>query len=346
MELEELICRLSAAPGPSGREEGAVAVAAVLLRPFVDELQTDALGNLIAYRRCGLPGAPRILLDAHLDEVGLIVTGCEGGFLRFALLGGVDPRMLPAREVVVLADEPLPGIIGMPPVHILSAEEMDKAVEPDKLFIDAGLSAETAEARVPPGTPVVFAGSCEKLHGDVLSGKALDDRACAAVLIRVMERLKDTPLRADICCLLASQEELGMRGAAVGAFSAEPALAIALDATHARTPDAKKWETLPMGLGPAIGVGPNMNRRVTEELIALAKERRIPYQIEVLRGSSGTDAWPIQVSRGGVPTALISLPVKYMHSPVETMSLRDAQACEELVAAYIERYGKGGGENA
>jgi putative aminopeptidase FrvX len=344
LDLDELIRRLCAASGPSGSEEGARDTAAELLRPFVDELQTDALGNLIAIRRCGLKGAPRILLDAHLDEVGLIVTGCERGFLRFASLGGVDARMLPAREVVVLTDEPMRGVIDTLPVHILSAEEMEKAIEPEKLRIDVGLSAEACDARVPPGTPVVFAGGCEKLSGDVFSGKALDDRACVAILIRVMERLKDTPLRADICCLLAAQEELGMRGAAVGAFSAEPALAIALDATHARTPDAKKGETLPMGQGAAIGVGPNMNRRVTEELIALAKDKGIPYQIEVLRGNSGTDAWPIQVSRSGIPTALVSLPVKYMHSPVETMSLRDAESMTALVTAYIEQYGKGGEE--
>ncbi len=117
MDLEELICRLCAASGPSGSEEGARAAAAELLRPYVDELQTDALGNLIALRRCGLPGAPRILLDAHLDEVGLIVTGCERGFLRFASLGGVDARMLPAREVVVLTEEPMRGVIDTLPVH-------------------------------------------------------------------------------------------------------------------------------------------------------------------------------------------------------------------------------------
>lgn len=346
MELKELIDRLCGAYGPSGSEEGVRRAAAELLRPFVDEMETDVLGNLLAVRRCGREGAPRILLDAHMDEVGLIVTGFDKGFLRFAVLGGVDPRLLPAREVVILTEEPLFGVIDTLPPHVLSTEDMDKVIETDKLFIDTGLSEEQATERVPLGTPVVFAGSCECLHGSALCSRALDDRACVAILIRVMELLKGSELEADLYCLLAVQEELGTRGASVGAYCVDPDIAVVLDVTHARTPDAKKEEALPMGKGAAIGVGPNMSRRLSDRLIALAKEKGIPHQIEVLRGNSGTDAWPIQVTRGGVATALVSLPVKYMHSPVETMDLRDAEATAALVAAFVEDYAGGGERNA
>ena len=346
MELKEITIKLSAVPGPSGCENAARDAAAALLRPFVDELQTDVMGNLIAWRRCGREGAPRILLDAHLDEVGLVVTGHDKGFLRFAALGGVDARMLPAAEVRVLTDPPLFGVIDTMPPHVLRAEDQEKVTPLDKLYIDAGLNEETAGARVPLGTPVVFTGEGVMLHGETLCAKALDNRAGVAVLIRCMELLRDKALADDVVCLLTAQEELGTRGAGPGAFALEPDAAIAIDATFGRTPDTRCEESFPLGGGPAVGVGPNLHRGMTEELAALAKELDIPYRLEVLRGNSGTDAWPIQVSRGGVPTALVSLPVKYMHSPSEIMDLRDAEAAARLVAAYIERRAEGGERDA
>jgi endoglucanase len=148
---------------------------------------------------------------------------------------------------------------------VLSTEEMDKVIETDKLFIDAGLSEEQALVRVPPGTPVVFAGGCECLHGSVLSGRAMDDRACVAIVIRVMELLQGKASDADLYCLLAVQEELGTRGASVGAFSVDPDMAVVLDVTHAQNADEKREErTFPMGKGGAIGVGPNMSRRLSD----------------------------------------------------------------------------------
>lgn len=338
--LGRLTERLCSVPGPSGSEYNVHATLKELLQPLADEVTTDVMGNLLAVKRCGIENAPRLLLDAHLDEVGLIVTGYDKGFLCFDTLGGVDPRMLPAREVTVLTDPPLHGVIDTLPPHILKGSEMDKTVERDKLRIDVGLSDEAARARVPQGTPVVFYADCIPLGKNRICSKALDDRACAAILVSVMEHLQNKKLAVDIYCQFASQEELGMRGSITGTYSVNPDEALVVDVTHGSTPDAKKEETLLMGGGAAIGVGPNMTRRMSDKLLALAKEKEIPYQVEVLRGCSGTNAWAIQVSRSGVATALISLPVRYMHTPVETMDLRDAEAIVRLLCAYIESYGE------
>jgi putative aminopeptidase FrvX len=336
MKLHEITAQLCCAAGPSGFEDTVRARISELLTPYVDEIRTDTLGNLIAVRRSGKPCAHRLLLDAHMDEIGFIITGIENGFLRFATLGGVDPRMLPAREVRLLTmPEPIFGVIDTMPPHVLSAEDMDKALTLDKLYIDVGLSQEAAEKQIPLGTPAVFASGCELLGDNMLSGKSLDDRACVAIIIKTMEQLHGKALDMDIYCLISTQEEVGLRGAKTGAFAIDPDCAIAIDVTHARTPDAKKEETLPIGKGAAIAVGPNMNRNVTNALINTAQACEIPYQIEVVPGNSGTNGWAIQVSRAGVSTALISLPIRYMHSPVETMDLTDAASIVRLLTEFI-----------
>lgn len=335
MELRETIKQLSRLNGPSGFEDSVRSAVTQLLEPCVDEVKTDVMGNVFGLRRCGREGAKTLLLDAHMDEIGLIVTGYEKGFLRFGMLGGVDRRMLPAREVIVMADVPLRGVIDTMPPHVLSAEEMDKAIAPDKLFINVGLSQEEAERLVPLGTPVVFAGDIFELGADQLCGKALDDRACAAIILKIMEELRGKELNVNVCAMLSTQEEVGTRGAAAGVFSAAPDWAIAIDVTHGKTPDAKDKDTCEMHGGPAIAVGPNMNRAFTREIFAAGEKLGMKCQTEVIRGNSGTNAWPMQISRAGVATAVVSLPLKYMHTPIETVSVSDAEDIVRLLTEVI-----------
>lgn len=340
MDYAQLAVQLGSAGGPSGSEDAARELAAEYLRPFVDEIETDVMGNLIALRRCGKEGARRLLLCAHMDEIGFIVTGHEKGFLRFATIGGVDARMLPAAEVRVLASEPLYGVVGVMPVHAMTREEQDKPVPVDKLFLDVGLSQEQALERVPLGTPAVYGGGVQRLGAEMLCGKSMDDRSCVAIIVKVMEALQGAELDVDVCCLISTQEELGTRGAITGGYGTHPDYAIVLDVTHGETPDAPKHKTFKLGGGAAIGVGPNFNRRLTDAIIDTAKDAGLDYQIEVIAGESGTDAWPIQVSREGVATALVSLPLKYMHSPVETLKISDAENIIELLAQFIKRAGE------
>lgn len=336
MNIKETAGELCAIAAPSGFEEPVAARVRELLAPLADEVSTDALGNVIVRKKCGKAGAKTLLLDAHMDEVGFIVTEVTEGFLKFSALGGLDARTLPGREVQVLAPGgELYGVIACLPPHVLTAEQREQAVEIKDLFIDLGMSQAEAEAKVPLGTPGVFYGPMFDLQGDNFVSRALDDRLCAAVVLQVLDDVKDEPLDFDLAVLISTQEEVGMRGAAPAAFAIAPDYSIAVDVTHARTPDADKAETFPAGEGCTVGVGPNASRTLTKALMDAAEKAGIPYAREVMPRSSGTNAWAIQIARAGVATAIVSVPVKYMHSPVETASLRDAEAAADLITAFI-----------
>ena len=342
MELKDLIIQLAQQPGPSGFETLASRTAAELLAPLVDGVRTDVMGNVIGVRRARRDNAPVVMLDAHMDEVGLIVTGYEKGALRFHPLGGVDPRILPALEVALHTKEgELHGVIDVLPPHVVPLADREKPLAMDKLFIDAGFdSEEEAKKHVPLGTHVTFITPCFAMGENSLCGKSLDDRSCAAILLAVMDTLKDEPLDADVAVNLASQEEVGGRGAVTAAFGIEPDYAVALDVTFAETPDSPKEKCVKMNGGAAIGVGAAVSRSVSEKLESVAAEKNIPYQLEVLPSYSGTDADDIQISRTGVATGVVSLPLKYMHTPMEVIDLRDAKAVADLLAAWLRSFGE------
>ena len=335
MNYEQTLSRLCAISAPSGFEEKVTAAAAELLRPLVDEVRATRLGSVVGVRRCGKENAQKLLLDAHLDEIGLIVTGQEEGFLRFAPLGGVDPRMLPDREVVLLTDPPIHGVVACLPPHVQSGEDMDKSLPIKDLCIDVGLSQEEAEKRIPIGTPATYRGGCALLGEDLLCGKALDDRCGFAVLLDVLERLNGKPLGVDLYVLGSTQEETHSTGVITAAYEIAPNLCVAVDVTHGDSPDASKHETFKLGGGPVIGVGPNCAASMSGLMKAVAKQLELPVQIEVMSGSSGTNAWPIQVSREGVATAVLSIPERYMHTPVEVVSKQDLEDTAKLLAAFV-----------
>ena len=341
MNYEDMLGRLCVLSGPSGFETHVTRAAAELLRPLVDEVHTTRLGSVVGVRRRGRENAPRLLLDAHLDEIGFIVTGHDEGFLRFAPLGGVDPRMLPDREVVILTDPPIHGVVACLPPHVQTAEDMGKSLPIKELFIDVGLSQEEAERRIPIGTPAAYRGGCAPLGEDLLCGKALDDRAGFAVLLDVLERLRGKALNVDLYVLGSTQEETHSTGAITAAYEIAPNLCVAVDVTHGDSPDASKHETFKLGGGPVIGVGPNCARSLSGRLKELAKELDMPIQLEVMSGSSGTNAWPIQVSREGVATAVVSIPERYMHTPVEVVHRKDLEDTAKLLAAFVESLGEG-----
>lgn len=335
MDLKELTKQLCRTAGPAGFEQPVYELARDYLAPIADEIKTDALGNLIAIKRCGREGAKLVMLNAHMDEIGLIVTGAQDGFLCFASLGGVDQRMLPAREVRVLGEQTLFGVIDTLAPHLLEKDAADKAFEADKLHIDIGMSQQEAEKAAPAGTPVVFAASCEELGSGRLCGKALDDRSCVAIIMKAFELLSARELNVDLCCFISAQEEVGHRGAIVGAWQVQPDVAIVVDVTHAKTPDARDVY-VECGKGVVIEYGPNMKRALTDTLVKLAEDHELSYQRGVSAGgNSGTDAHAIQISRQGVATALLSLPLKYMHTPVEMVSLDDMTSIQRLICEYV-----------
>ena len=338
--MKKVLEELCGCTAPSGFEAPAAAAAARLLEPLVDEVKTDRMGNVIGVRRCGRPDAKKLLLDAHLDEIGLLVTGVEEGFLRFRSIGGVDPRMLPGRELWILTQPPLPGVVACQPPHLHDGDAENKSIPIADLRIDVGLSQEQAEARIPVGTPVVYRGSCFALGQDQMCGKAMDDRSCFAVLMRAMELLADKELDVDVYVMGSTREEVSGVGATVGTWSVQPDCCVAVDVTHGRTPDGPSDKTFKLGGGPAIGVGPNMTRWMTKRMLGKAREREIPYQQEVMSGHTGTNGWEMQISREGVATSVLSLPLKYMHTPIETLSLSDLEQTAQLLAAFTEDLGK------
>ena len=317
MDHDAILSRLCGLGAPSGFEGPASRAAAELLRPLADEVTVDRMGSVLALRRCGREGAKRLLLDAHLDEIGFVVTGHEEGYLKFAPLGGVDPRMLPDRELTVLTDPPLAGVVACLPPHVQTREDMDKSIPIRELCLDVGLSQEEAERRVPVGTPAVF-----------------------RALLGALELLKDRRLDVDLYVLGSVCEEVDSTGAVTAAYGVVPDLCAAVDVTHGDSPDAPKEKTFPLGKGPVIGVGPNCTRWMEQRMRRKAEELGMAVQTEVMAGHSGTNGWPLQVSREGVATAVLSLPLRYMHTPIEVISRRDLEDLARLLAAFVEGIGE------
>ncbi len=339
MDLRESLMTLSSANGPTGREAAAAAVAGAMLEPYVTGVSGDQIGNLIGIRASGKFGAPRVLIDAHIDEICLYVTGSEDGFLTFAPGGGVDPRLLPDAEVEILCEPPLRGVITCLPPHIMTAEEQDKPFDIEKLRIDAALTKEQAE-QLPIGTPVVWSVKPFAMGEDLVCGKALDDRAGLLVLIRAMELLKDEQLSCDVVVLGSVQEESTMLGAKGGAFSMMPHAAVVVDVTFADQPDCDKESTVPLGGGPAITICPMLSQPLTSKLRKICEEKGIDYNLEISTGHPGTNAAATQISREGVPTVMISVPLRYMHTPREVVSLSDIEQSAKLLAEFLLTFGE------
>ena len=342
MNTLDCLKRLCQTGGPSGYEAHVAAVAAELLAPWMDEVWTDRLGNVIGVRRCGKPNAKRLLLDAHLDQIGLMVTGVEDGYLRFTSIGGVDPRMLPGREVTILTQPSQFGIISCPPTHGVSQEERGRAPALTEYYVDTGLSQEAAEEKIPVGTPMVFRECFLELEGGRICSGALDDRACFVALLRTAQLLSGQQLDVDLYIMGSTREETGGTGAKVGTCSINPDFCVAVDVTHGATPDSGKGRAYDLGGGPAVGIGPNMTRWMTQRLLTKAKEQGIAVQKEVMGGDTGTNAWEMQICNEGIATAVLSLPLRYMHTPVEVADLTDLEQTAQLLAAFIRRLGEEG----
>jgi len=342
METLDLLRRLSEASGVSGYESQARDLVAEELRRYSDETRIDRLGSVIA--RKAARGVPkpfgRVMIAAHLDEIGLIVTAQEGPFLRFSTVGGIDQRALPEQRVLVHGTEPLPGIIGTRPPHVTRSEDREKVTRVEDLVIDTGLDEATLSQRVRVGDIVSLQRQVTALHNHLVAGKALDNRASLAALILAMECLSTVDHTWDVYAIATVQEEVGLRGAATAAFGVVPDIGIAVDVSFGDASDLPPWQTTPLGSGPAIPLGPNIHPWVHEKLVKCAQEHEIPHQITAEPGDTGTDAWAIQVTRSGIPTGLLGVPLRYMHSTVETASIKDIERTSRLLAAFVSSLGE------
>lgn len=330
--LENTIRLLSDLRGISGFEYRISDEIIKILTPYCDEINTDALGNIIALKK-GKTGNKKIMLEAHFDEIGLLVSDIdENGFLSFINIGGVDSRILLSAEVIVHGKHNIKGVIGAKPPHLQESGEADKSIKIKDMSIDTGLSFEEVKENILIGTPVTLSQSVGKLLNNNISLKTLDDRAGVAAIIEVF---KTADIDADLYASISVQEEVGLRGAKVSAFSVMPDFAIAIDVCHAITPDNSK-EAFESGSGVVISVGPNIHPKISNKLSEIAKKYDIKTNIEVSSGDTGTDAWAIQVAGYGIPTGLLSIPLKYMHTSVETMNLDDFEALVSLIDKFLK----------
>lgn len=332
---KDFLTHLSVGSGVSGHEASIASIVMERLKSLTDEVSSDTFGNVYALKK-GSGKRSKIMLAAHMDEIGLIVKKIDPrGFLRFTTIGGVDQRTLLSQEVVVHGRRAIPGVIGSLPPHVLQNSEMDQALKIDEMAVDVGLSAAKIEEEIQVGDIITLRREPYSLLNNILAGKSFDDRAGVVVMMVCLEELSRLMHTHDVIAVATTQEEVGIRGAITSAYTLDPDLALVIDVTHAGTPDTKAQIAVELGKGPAIALGPNIHPVIYRHLTETAQEQRLPIQIEPIPGATGTDAWAIQVSQEGIPTGLISIPLRYMHTSVETLDIEDVMNAGKLLAYFI-----------
>lgn len=329
MTTIELLEKLTSPAGVAGEEQSSFEELKGLFSAY-GKVSLDGTGSIIIERD---GSGKHILLDAHLDTIGFVVTGItEDGFVRMTKVGGVDMRTVEGAEVIICGEQDVFGVVCTTPPHLSSGE--NKVSSDGTCTVDIGMSKETAEKTVSIGDKVRFKYSFSKLQNDRVSVPYIDDRGGIAVLLKALECV-DTDKKITLVC--SAQEETGGSGAKCASFNTDADLSLSVDVSFADTPDSKSSECGKMNGGAMIGFSPILSRELSNLLVEVAKENNIPFQKEIMNGRTGTNADHITVSKGGIPSALVSLPQRYMHTPVETVDIRDIESCAKLIARFIER---------
>lgn len=333
MKIRDILEQLVNFRALSGEESKLAKFLAAQLNELGLEATCDSYGNVIGRLNSGLKNAKTLLLEAHLDQIGLMVSGIEEDGIKFVNLGGVDQRILPGMEVMIQGKESIFGIIGACQTDDKKDEET-KTLKVENYRIDTGLSVEEMSKMISIGDFIYLGGEATSLQNGIVSGPAMDNRAGIVSILDSLYQLKEKTLSYDIMVLFSTQEELGLHGAYAGVRNQNIDCAIVIDVTHGTTPDTQK-ETgvFPLGSGAVICRGPNFHYSYTKQLITLAKQQEIPHAIEVASAESGTTAWAIQTANGGIPVMLISVPLRYMHTNVETLDVGDIKEIANLLCS-------------
>ncbi len=334
MKDVEFLKKLCTSHAPSGREHWLYPLFKEAFEPY-GEVSMGKLNNMYAHKKGR--GSGSIMLMAHADEVFLMVTElAENGFLKFKG-NGIDPKTLVSQEVIIHGKKDILGIIGIKPPHLMNEEDRKKAVKAEDLMIDTGLSKESLQELVNVGDYVTLKRSFYELLNDNVTCKSIDDRAGIAAMYVCAKELCSINHDLDVYFVASCQEEVGARGARVGSYDVKPTIAIAIDVTFDSGAMGDTDRENKLGHGPAICIGPNIHPKLREKLMEVAGEYNIPYQVEVEPGSTGTDAWNIQVSAEGIPTLLLSIPIKYMHTSVEMINMEDIKNTGRIIAKLLEK---------
>lgn len=339
-DVKQILWDVCKAPGSPGQEHPARRAVEHVFQTVCPHasLEYDPMGNLYAF--LGDPGSPcQLLFDAHLDQIGLVVTGIsKEGFLHVAPCGGVDRRVLPGSPVDVYGKQTLLGIVCCQPPH-LSDGKTEKIEPVEEMLVDIGLCREDAEKTVSPGDAVLLHVQPQELLSSRVTAAGLDNRAGVTVLLRCAQLLCGKPLGCGVTFLFSSREETGCEGARTAAYRQNPTGAIVVDVSFAGQPGVPPQKSGVMGAGMMIGVAPSLDRTLTHTLIALCEHHGWDYQREVMGGRTGTNADVVSVARSGVPTALVSVPLRYMHTSAEMADLQDVEQTARLLAAYVQEQG-------
>ena len=335
-EILPFLKNLISAPGLSGHEIPVRNIIETAWQPLTDEIHLSRLGSLHGLK-CGSGAEPRpaILLAAHMDAIGLMVTAQVGDFLRVTEIGGLDARVLPGQRVLVHGRVDLPGVIAHPPQRLLPEEAREGPVALKYLLIDTGLREQELQKVVRPGDTVSFAQDPLELRGETLAGHSLDNRASVAALTHCLQMLESRAHTWDVWAVATVQEEVTLGGARTSAFDLHPQLAVAIDVTWGRGPGTPDYKTFPLGKGPTLGWGPNIHPGVHKAFKQAAERLEVPHAVEVMPRHSGTDAFSLQVAAEGIASMVVSIPLRYMHTPVELVALKDITRAGQLLAEFI-----------
>lgn len=332
MDLKELCFSLCEKAGTSGDEKLAAQYAKELLSKYMPA-EIDVSGNVVGTTHSG---KTHILLDAHIDSIGLVVRGIdEKGFLLVDRVGGMDERILTGAEVTVHGKENLFGVICSVPPHLQKGDNKKELLSLKEMAVDIGFNKEDAENLVEIGDRITLRTHQAELLGNNIASCSLDDRSCVAVIIRALELTEGKIPSLKLTVLFSSQEETGGTGAKTASFTAMPQYAIAVDVGFGNDPYTDKTQTVELSKGPSIGISPILDRDMMKEIKTIAKENNLPFQHDVMSGRTGTNADSINVTGSGVKTALLSLPLRYMHTGVEVVNIDDIENTAKLIAAYL-----------
>ena len=337
----EFLESLVTAPSPAGYEQPVRHVYQAYTQEFAESVGSDVHGNVIAIRNPS--GNPRLMFAGHCDELGFQVNYVnDQGYIYFNTIGGHDAGLIPGRRVVVHNSKgPVAGVTGRRAVHLTPSSERGKPAKIENIWIDIAVAdKEEAESLVSIGDPITYDTGLQNLRSGVVAGRALDNKIGTWVVAEALRRITKTDLQASVHAVATVQEEIGLRGAETSAYSINPDVAVAVDVTHATDhPNITKQTAgdVKLGGGATISRGPNFNPLVVEKLIEAAESIGISYQLEAAPRGTGTDANAIQLARAGVATGLVSVPLRYMHTPSEVVALSDADGAASLLAAFANR---------
>jgi putative aminopeptidase FrvX len=337
-ETTKVLKGLVQIPGISGHEKPVREHLKTLWEPLTDELSESRLGSLHGLRRATKgAGNNSILIATHMDQIGLMVTEIQAGLLRVTGIGGVDQRTLPGLAVAVHTQNgELPGVVALPPAHTLPEDVAKKGVPVNYLWVDTGLPEKQVLEMVQLGDLISFSLPPRDLSEGYLTAPGLDNRASVTALTESLKILKTRQFSWDVWATATVQEEVSLWGAQTSGFSLRPSLAVVVDVNFASGPGSPSHETFEMDKGPTFDFGPTTHPRLYEEFEKVAKQHEIPYQRCVYPRSSGTDAETLQLVAEGIPTMIVGIPIRYMHTPVEMVQIKDIQRVARLLAVFIE----------